>query len=372
MRKSTTAKKALKNSPARPPARRTTELHRLPTVEEALRRSEANLAKAQQIAHLGSYEVEIPFSKADYRSDEIFRIIGLQPRQQQLSTNEYIRRFVHPADRSNYRDVLKKSIENSIPFNFEYRVVRPDGTVRYVQSVGEPVANEQGKIVKLVGTLLDITERKQLESALLEISDREQRRIGQDLHDGLGQHLAGIELMSQVLEQNLATKNLPAEAARAGALAKHVRDAISQARSLARGLAPVVLESEGLMSALQELAESTERVFGVRCRFQCDKPVPIHDPKAANHLYRIAQEAVSNAMKHGRAKTTVIALESVQRRVRMTIRDDGKGLPKVIPRHKGMGLRIMQYRASMINGTLTVAPDAHGTVVTCSIPVPHH
>jgi signal transduction histidine kinase len=205
------------------------------------------------------------------------------------------------------------------------------------------------------------------QQGLLEISEREQRRIGQDLHDGLGQCLAGIELMSQVLEQNLATKKLKAEATRAGDIAKHVRDAISQARFLARGLSPVVLESEGLMSSLKELSDSTEKIFRVPCEFHCDKPVLIEDNAVATHLYRIAQEAVSNAIKHGRAKRVQIHLKSNNDRLLLLVKDDGVGLPKVLPENRGMGLRIMQYRAGMIGGTLIVQREpSGGTSVTCS------
>src|SRR5439155_11590136 len=124
-------------------------------------------------------------------------------------------------------------------------------------------------------------ERKELERALLEISEREQRRIGHDLHDGLGQHLAGTELMSQVLEEKLTAKNLKTEAGRAGDIARHVREAISQARMLARGLSPVVLEAGGLMSALQELAISTEQISRIHCQFQCHPPVLIDDHTVA-------------------------------------------------------------------------------------------
>jgi PAS domain S-box-containing protein len=334
----------------------------------ALRRSEANLAKAQQIAHLGSYEINVPFDDNDYRSNEIFRIIGVQPAQAGFSTEKYIKRFIHPADRERYTKIVEHAIRHGQPFDFEYRVLRPDGAVRYVHSVGEPVLNTKGRVIKLVGTLQDITERKELENALLEISDREQRRIGQDLHDGLGQHLAGIELMGQVLEQNLAAKRLKAEAAHAGELARHVRDAIGQTRSLARGLVPVVLESEGLMSALKDLAENTEKIFNITCRFECRKSVLVHDPNVATQLYRIAQEAVSNAIKHGKAKKIRIVLQNTRDQIRLLVRDDGAGIPKQLLNKSGMGLRIMQYRAGTMGATLTVERDpAGGTSVVCSL-----
>jgi len=218
------------------------------------------------------------------------------------------------------------------------------------------------------GFVRDITERNRLEREILEISDREQRRIGQDLHDSLCQELAGIELMSQVLEQKLAAKS-KSGARRAGEIARHVRAAIGQTRLLARGLSPVTLESEGLMSALHELAANTEKMFRVACAFECDPPVLVHDHVAASHLYRIAQEAVSNAIKHGKARQITIRLKSAGERNLLIVKDDGRGLPKVIPKEKGMGLRIMQYRAGMIGGALMVERDLDGgTCVVCSAP----
>ncbi len=218
------------------------------------------------------------------------------------------------------------------------------------------------------GFIRDITERKRLEKEILEISEREQRRIGQDLHDGLCQHLAGIELMSQVLEQKLARRS-KAAAARAGDIAKNVRDAIGHTRLLARGLSPVTLESEGLMSALQELALNTEKIFHVTCRFDCHPPVLVSDYPAATHLFRLAQEAVSNALKHGKAKRIFIRLKEERGRLALSIVDNGSGIPAQIPKSKGMGLRIMQSRAGMIGGTLAIERNAvGGTSVTVAAP----
>jgi PAS domain S-box-containing protein len=217
------------------------------------------------------------------------------------------------------------------------------------------------------GFIRDITERKQMERQILEISDREQRRIGHDLHDGICQHLAGIELMAQVLEQNLAATRHKA-AAQAGEIARHVRDTIQQTRALAHGLAPVVQEDEGLASALRELAETTSRMFRVACEFHCPAPAPLPDHAAAVHLFRIAQEAVSNAIKHGKAPRVEIHLRAVNARVVLMVKDHGTGLPRVLPRRAGMGLRIMQYRAGAIGASLAVQRDPDGgTSVVCSL-----
>jgi signal transduction histidine kinase len=209
----------------------------------------------------------------------------------------------------------------------------------------------------------------ELEREILEISDRERERLGQDLHDGLCQHLAGIELMSQVLQQRLAGKS-KSEASRAGEIARLVREAISQTRMLARGLSPMILESEGLASGLEELAIGTHKMFGIRCRFECSIPIHITDQSVATHLYRIAQEAVSNAYKHGRAKEVVVTLLKESENVVLTIADNGCGLPPTWEDKKGMGLHIMQYRAGRIGGSIRLEKNQTGGVtVSCIAPV---
>jgi PAS domain S-box-containing protein len=222
-----------------------------------------------------------------------------------------------------------------------------------------PVRDRNDRVTHWLVILRDITERKRLEKEILEISDREQRRIGQDLHDGLCQQLAGIELMSQALEQKIAARS-KADARLAAEIAGHVRGAIRQTRLLARGLSPVTLESEGVMPAFQELALNTEKMFQVACRFDCPAPVQVLDPSVATHLFRIAQEAVSNAIKHGKARRVTIQLRQEGATLVLSIRDDGTGFPQPLPRAEGMGLHIMQSRAGMIGGTLRTENDPRG------------
>lgn len=240
---------------------------------------------------------------------------------------------------------------------------------RWVEWRVGPVRDKAGRTTHWLVILRDITERKRLEREILEINDRVQQRIGQDLHDGLCQHLAGIELMSQVLEQKIAAKSRT-DAARVGEIAGHVRDAISQTRLLARGLSPITLESEGLMSGLKELASNTEKIFRVACRWICPEPVLVDDQAVATHLFRIAQEAVSNAIKHGKAKHICLRLDRQGAGLVLRVKDDGRGLIPAAPDAKGMGLRIMRSRAGLIGGAVTVENvPAGGVEVTCSVPL---
>jgi PAS domain S-box-containing protein len=221
----------------------------------------------------------------------------------------------------------------------------------------------------IIATGIDITERKNLEKAILDISAREQRRIGQDLHDGLGQHLTGIAFMAKVHEAKLAQQKR-SETQDAAKIVKLVNEAIHKTRELARGLLPVVSDSQGLMSALQLWAAEVQDLFGVSCRFQCETPVLIHDDTMATHLYHIAQEAVNNAIKHGAPRKVLIQLSAEQGRGTLLIKDDGKGIAENPANTQGMGLHIMNYRAGVIGGTLEARRDTtRGTIVTCSFPM---
>lgn len=211
----------------------------------------------------------------------------------------------------------------------------------------------------------EIAERERLERELLEISEREQRRIGHDLHDSLGQHLTGAALAAQVLEEKLAARGLP-EAADASKLVSIVEEGIALSRKFAKGLHPIELEAEGLMQALEELALASSDLFKIACRFECDSPVLVRDGPASGHMYRIAQEAVSNAVKHGKARNIVILLETLDDGIALLVKDDGVGLPEPLPEKRGMGLRIMAHRAGMIGATFTARREGdRGTTISC-------
>lgn len=215
-------------------------------------------------------------------------------------------------------------------------------------------------------------EARNLQRELLEITDTEQRRIGHDLHDGLGQHLTGIAFMSKLMEQRLTSRAVP-EADEARKIAGLVNKAIGWTRDLARGLAPVDLDQEeGLASALKQLTEGTAEMFGVsRCRFELVGEAHFRNPSVAIHLYRIAQEALNNAIKHARPREVVVRLTGGPREITVSVEDDGVGFDPLSVRNGGMGLRIMRYRAKMISGRLEVRRrPGGGTVVTCSCPTP--
>jgi len=216
----------------------------------------------------------------------------------------------------------------------------------------------------IADVLAEAIMRRQLEERLIAISNREQIRLGYDLHDGLCQQLAGIEFRAVALAGKLVSNpDAQDEAQRIGAL---LRDSMQHARVLSRGLTPVDLEANGLMFALGQLATSCRQLYGVDCQFRYDRPILI-EVERATHLYRIAQEAISNGIKHGHAKTIAIGLQHAGSEALLTITNDGLPLPRDPERRRGMGLQIMRYRADMIGATLRIESIEDGkTAVVCS------
>jgi len=237
------------------------------------------------------------------------------------------------------------------------------------QHVEEALSRANAELASVNHSLRNqIREREQLERVVLNISEEEQQRIGQDLHDGLCQYLTGLKFRSTLLEQKLKKLGVP-ETGDARMIESLLSQAIDHARHLARGLNPVRLEADGLASALRELAAGVTSLFGVHCAFACPSQVPPVDQTRSIHLFRIAQEATSNAIKHGRATNIVVQLTQQPGGIQLTIADDGKGLDPETKEHRGTGMYIMNYRARTIGATLEVAPGTNGGVtVTCSLP----
>jgi signal transduction histidine kinase len=214
----------------------------------------------------------------------------------------------------------------------------------------------------------EMQERARLEKEILEISEREQRRIGHDLHDSLCQHWAATAMAGQVLTEKLSAKSL-AEASDARKIVQLAENGITLTRNLAHGISPAEMETEGLVTALREFAATTSQLFKVNCVFDCESLPVINDATAATHLYRITQEAVNNAIRHGKPRQIVISLASHKDRAELTIEDDGAGLPDDWQKQRGLGTRIMAHRAAMIGAAFSIEPNpTGGTFVKCSMP----
>lgn len=464
--------------------------------EEARRVSERRLQVAQRIAGIGHWEWDLRSGRATW-SPEIYTMHGLGPDTPSFTPDALLAQ-VHVDDVERVKTILAGAIDHGIPADVEYRVSRPDGSIRVIHALGEVTEfDARGKPAKMVGITQDITERrkldeslresenrlraivdtavegiiiideqgviesmnpaalkmfcyaakeiigsninvlmpsphlelhdgylanylrtgqkqiigigrevvgrrkdgeeipidlsvteialenrrkfcgfvrdisesKRLQQALLDTMEREQRKFGHELHDGLGQRLTGLEMMSHRLTQELKNEaaHLTENAKR---LNSELRETVTQARLISHGLSPVPLIGEGLMRGLSELAAGTTRTTGVSCRFICDSPVEVHDPSTANHLYRIAQEAVNNAVKHGRPTRLNITLTERDSAIEIIVANNGRPLPaKTTSPKTGMGCSVMRYRAAAIGAVLTVeSGPRRGVKVICRLP----
>jgi signal transduction histidine kinase len=252
--------------------------------------------------------------------------------------------------------------------HFETTRVRKDGERIEVSLSISPIKDADGNVIAVSAIARDMTERMRLQREVLEIAASEQRRIGQDLHDGTGQELTGLAMMTERLAGELAAKKLP-ESKTAATIVDGLEEALSHVRALSKGLVPVEVDVEGLMIALSELASRTSDLHDVTCTFECDEPVCVLDNQTAMHLYRLSQEAVTNAVKHGHGHNIRILLTDDTELLTLKIEDDGQGFEPEQEVSAGSGLRIMRYRAELIGATLSMtSAEPHGTIITCNVP----
>ena len=338
-------------------------------IATAIERKCANAARVRQAALLEATPDLVATAQPNLQMCDLNpagrRMLGIAPDQAivALSLLDH-----HPqwARRLILNEGLPQAIREGV-WSAETAVLGPDGREIPVYQVLVTHMNASGDI-EFIGTVIrDLSERKHLEREIISATEREQQRIGQDLHDDLCQFLTGVAFKARTLEQRLADER-PREAIVAMEIEEMLEQAIVRARDLAHGLQPVIMQVGGLRAALDELAINTGRVFGVSCTFVPHVRTAILDEVVATHLYRIAQEATRNAVVHGRAKNIAVRLESDNDRVSLSVEDDGVGMRPGAFTGKGLGLQIMNHRARIIGGTLTIQRrDAHGTRILCSV-----
>ena len=283
---------------------------------------------------------------------------------------------VHQLIPPEFRDMNQRIIttlsQTGETVRFEKEYLRKDGTRVPVALTLWPIRNSAGQWTHLAAIISDVTEQHRLQRGILEISELERRRIGQDLHDSLCQMLTATTFAIGALEERLATKNAPA-AQSAHEIGELLRRANGEARNIARGLFPIELEVGGFIAAVQRLADEITQTGKARCEFICDPDVMIANPMQALHIYRITQEAVANALRHGAATTIVIVLKLANDQIFLEVANNGRDWPIELAapgQSPGMGLSIMAYRARMIGGTLQVCRgNPGGTMVELSFPV---
>ncbi len=372
------------------------DLARAARLSRDLEVSEKRFNLAADSASLGMWEW-------DLEKDEIWvsptrrAQLGFPP-SGRITFDELISRW-HEGDRDKVRQTVNEAIQERKDYQAEFRVARTNGTMQWVCARGRVQVDEHGKPKRLTGISLDITARKEaealaqqqrreleklrqqktaflereiaerarLEREVIESCAREQRRIAYDLHDGVGQHLVGIALSAKLLEEQLRADK-PGEAEKASAIVRLANETARQARLTARSLEGADGVGD-LKTALESLAMNITENCRVRSTVKANgESLPISAPVAAQ-LYRIAQEAVRNAVEHGAARDVLIQLTFGHRDMLLSIQDNGDGFNKKTNGH-GMGLRIMRYRAQCIGGSCEVqSGPGKGTTVYCRVPL---
>lgn len=245
----------------------------------------------------------------------------------------------------------------------EYRIRHANGTIRWLETVAFPVRNDKNEIYRIVGQTTNITARKELEQEILNISERESRRIGYDLHDDLGQRLAAIKLRCEFFVNMVDNKEHPT-VEQAHDICSQIGDATILCRNIARGLSPVDLEEDGLMLSLEKLITLMESRYETPIFFHCPSPVLVENETTASHLYRIVQEFINNAARHGKTNRIDVRLSADDRHVRLEVLNDGVTFQKDLASSNGMGLKFATYRASTIGATIEINPRTDGITGT--------
>lgn len=244
-----------------------------------------------------------------------------------------------------------------------------DGSSRISEVRLVPDVDSEGRVIGVYALMDDITSIRNLENDVLNIASEEQRRIGQDLHDGTGQELTGLGMMADALAVSLS-RTASSEQAIAKKLAQGIRRCLGQVRSIAKGLSPVDVSAESLNETLAEMAEHVEQLYQIQCHVNVEIAPHIVDHQIATQLFRIAQEATTNAVKHGQAKTVTIGLQASPTEITLSIQDDGRGIDLTGNPTDGMGIKTMNYRADVMGGSLAIGrKEDGGTQVQCRVPL---
>ena len=333
--------------------------------EKKLRRIETRFETLASMLPVGIYQNDSD-GNCVYVNEKCCLLCGVE-RKDLLEKNWA--KCLFPGDRRRIVAKWQNAVRKKVPFQAEYRFQHPKGAIVWVLGQAVPEYDESGNCVGFIGSITDITERKRLENEILSVSTQEQQRIGQAIHDRLGQHLTGIAFLAKALAQTLNAENFK-DATAAEEIASLINQAILSTRDLARMLHPVELEENGLNAAFQELVSNASKMFNIRCAFHCEQPPPVNDFSVATHLYHIAQEAITNAVKHGGATAVTVKLGRENGKAVLRVEDNGKGIGEGYQTGKGLGLRIMKHRAARIDGDLQIVPSpSGGTLLTCAFTV---
>ncbi len=351
--------------------------------EEAARKKDESLAEAQRIAHLGNWHWNIETDELAW-SDEIYRIFGLHP-QEFGATYDAFLACIHPGDREAVEEAVNRSLADpSVPYGIEHRIVRPDKSERIVHERGEVTFDDGGRPIRMIGTVQDITERKQAEellqrsqeelrhlsSRLLTIQEEERKRIARELHDGIGQSLSALKFLLenrlQVMGKNSAPGNLqPLEG-----MIPMLQNAVEEVRQMQTDLRPPILDDLGILATLSWFCREYQRIYaGIKIETdlgiqESEVPVPLKTV-----IYRVLQEAMNNIAKHSQATRVHLSLGQKDGRIYLRVEDNGSGFDhrQVLSEERagrGFGLTSMRERTELSGGSFFLhSRKGKGTVI---------
>jgi PAS domain S-box-containing protein len=347
---------------------------------ERLRRSEAYLAESERLGHIGSWALKIPTREIVFWSRENYRIFGFDPSVGQPTLEAVLAR-IHPEDR-HILEIIDRALGEPKDFDLTCRILLPDGSVRYIHSLGRPVVNAAGELVNFNGVCVDITEHSVAEDALRHskdqlralaarvesIREQERTRLAREIHDELGQLLTGLKMELKVAMSRAWSEDRRARDCQA--MMNLIDDAIGSVRRIATELRPGILDDLGLVAAVEWAAQEFAARTGTRCTLQLPSQDLAIDPESATALYRIFQEALTNIARHAEAKQFSVRVVQGVNGVSLELRDDGKGFDESqLSTSESLGILGMTERAALLGGRLTIrSSPGEGVTVTAWVP----
>jgi PAS domain S-box-containing protein len=356
--------------------------------EEKLKQSEGQLAEAQQIARVGSWNWDLQSNALNW-SDELYRVFGVDPQTFNPAYEDVVMESIHAEDRALVRGVIENCLKTQEPFSFYYRIHRPDGEERVIHARGGVVSDEHGTPIRMFGTAQDVTERKQAEerlratteqlrslsARLQSVREEEGARIAREIHDELGSELTSLrwelESFDKVISESGDRSQLQALRERIGGMLRLTETTISTVRRISSELRPIVLDDLGLAEAIEWQAEQFKARTGIHCRCDCSLENLDLSREQSTAVFRIFQEALTNILRHAQATIVDITMKAGDGEFVLTIVDDGRGITEDEKSgSQSLGLLGMQERAHLIGGEISITrTEGKGTMITVRVPL---
>jgi PAS domain S-box-containing protein len=347
--------------------------------EEALRRSEAYLAAGQRLSHTGSWALSLSAGEL-YWSQEAYRIFGFDPAKTRASVNETFLPRIHPEDRPKVEKGLKAAAAQKESDEVDYRIVLPDGSIKYIRDVVYPVTDEAGEVVERYGVIMDLTERKRTEeelqrsrdqlralaARLQSVREEERTKVAREIHDELGQALTAIKIDLSSLSRELPADKKP----ESESILKLVDETIQSVRRISTELRPAILDAVGLVAAVEWAAGEFEGRTGTQCQLDLPREDIAIDQERATALFRIFQETLTNVVRHANATVVSVRLAKEDNNLTLRVHDNGKGVSEEqLSAGSSLGILGIRERALLLGGELTITGDpGEGTTVRVRIP----